>query len=314
MIDSIRGPLAAVLLIAGQTAFANELEYRLQPVEVAPGCYALIGAEDYFDTENGGDISNTGFVVTGAGVVVIDTGSSRRYGAALREVIDVVAQGQPVERVIITHAHPDHYLGNQEFLDVPIFGGPETTRLIEASGEDFTVNMYRLVGDWMRGTESVAPTHPAVTGRFELGDHRFNLYRFEGHTDEDLVLVDETCGVAYAGDLVFNARTLSTPHADLDAWIANLEKLRQAPFGIMVPGHGAIDRGDAAIAQTIDYLQWLKRRLHRAFHAGLDITEVMELPLPERFAGFSLARDEYRRSVHNLYPAIEASGLPPVEQ
>jgi uncharacterized sulfatase len=174
--------------------------------------------------------------------------------------------------------------------------------------------MYRLVGDWMRGTESVAPTRNTKPGDFEVGGHRFSLYRFSGHTGEDLVVFDQTCGVLYAGDLVFNARTLSTPHADLDQWIASLEKLRSIPFRVMVPGHGAIDQGVTSIEQTIDYLRWLKRRLYKAFSAGLDITEVMELPLPDRFASFSLARDEYRRSVHNLYPAIEASQLPRVEQ
>ena len=70
----------------------------------------------------------------------------------------------------------------------------------------------------------------------------------------------------------------------------------------------------ATLDQTIDYLGWLQRRLQRAYQAGLDITEVMELPIPRRFGEFSLARDEYRRSVHNLYPAIEASNLPRVAQ
>ncbi len=310
---SRRLALALVCLAAFFPAGAAELGYELEPVEVAPGCYAVIGSEGYFTPGNGGNIANIGFVVTSAGVVVIDTGPSRRYGEALRRVIGELT-AQPIERVLITHGHPDHYLGNQAFTDVPIYGGAATAQLIETSGEDFTVNMYRLVGDWMRGTESLPPTRSVEPGRFSVGDHRFNLLRFDGHTGEDLVLLDETCGVLYAGDLVFNRRTLSTPHADLDAWVASLERLKQVGFRLLVPGHGAVSEGVAAIDQTINYLLWLKARLHKAFDAGLDITEVMELPLPARFASFSLARDEYRRTVHNLYPAIEASSLPRVQQ
>ena len=309
-----RAALALICLVACIPVAAVELSYDLRPVEVAPGCYAVIGSEDYFTPANGGNIANIGFIVTSAGVVVVDTGPSQRYGKALREAIARVAPAQPIERVLITHGHPDHYLGNQAFTDVPIYGGSVTTRLIESSGEDFTVNMYRLVGDWMRGTESLPPTRTVEPGRFSVGDHRFNLLRFDGHTGEDLVLLDETCGVLYAGDLVFNRRTLSTPHANLENWAASLEKLKQVSFRLMVPGHGAVTEGTAAIEQTLGYLRWLESRLNKAFDAGLDITEVMELPLPERFGSFSLARDEYRRTVHNLYPAIEASKLPTVGQ
>ncbi len=306
--------IALVYLATNFAAIAAELSYRLSPVEVAPGCYALIGSEDYFSTENGGNIANIGFVVTDDGVVLIDTGPSRRYGAALRRTIQKYAGGLPVERVIITHAHPDHFLGNQEFSDAPIYAGKKTIDLINASGEDFAVNMYRLAGDWMRGTEVVTPTANAEAGRFRVGSHQFNIYQFQGHTGDDLVLFDETCGVLYAGDLVYNARTLSTPHANLEEWIESLEKLKSIPFRLLVPGHGAVTEGNSSIDQTIDYLRWLQRRLNKSFNAGLDLTEVMELPIPGRFASFSLARDEYRRSVHNLYPAIEASNLPPVDE
>jgi len=315
MIRSLRRCLAAVFIhLAGLSAVsAAELAYRLAAVELGQGCYMLAGANDYFNLENGGNIANTGFIVTDAGAIVVDTGPSLRYGEAQRRLIEETAAGKPVERVIITHAHPDHYLGNQAFADIPIYAGRGTIDLINGSGEDFTVNMYRLVGDWMRGTESVAPGRQIEAGSFSVGDHDFRIYFYEGHTAEDLVLLDETCGVLYAGDLVFNARTLSTPHADIECWIEALEGLRSIPFRLLVPGHGDVIEGDSAISQTIDYLRWLERRLQRAFQAGLDITEVMELPLPRRFAGFALARDEYRRSVHNLYPAIEASNFPLVQ-
>ncbi len=312
----LRGLAVAALLslISVGVVNAAELVYRLHPVEIAPGCYVVVGSEDHFNTVNGGNIVNIGFVVTDDGVVVVDSGMSRRYGEALRRAIDKVSGGLRIERVIVTHGHPDHYLGNQAFLDVPVYGGPGTVNLINTSGEDFTVNMYRLVGDWMRGTESLPPNREAKPGRFKVGDHRFELFRFGGHTVEDLVLLDESCGALYAGDLVFNTRTLSTPHADIETWLANLEKLKSIPFKILIPGHGEVSEGTAAIEQTIDYLRWIERRLQRAFRAGLDMTEVMELPIPDRFASFSLARDEYRRSVHNLYPAIEASNLPRIDQ
>ena len=149
----------ALMLLAAQAQMPVRAaaDYSLQAVEIADGCHVVYGSPEYFNPDNGGNIANTGFVVTGAGVVVVDTGPSLRYGQALRGLIETVAGGEPIERVIITHGHPDHYLGNQAFAGLPIHAGAGTIDLIRAGGEDFTVNLYRLVGDWMRGTESIAP-------------------------------------------------------------------------------------------------------------------------------------------------------------
>lgn len=313
MTNLLTGLLAGLSCFYCFSAFANNYHYGLKATEVASGCYVVIGTEEYFTKHNGANVANAGFIVTSAGVLVIDTGPSRRYGEQLRALIGRVSNSQPVERVVITHAHPDHYLGNQAFSDVPIGGGQGTIDLIRQSGEDFTVNLYRLSGDWMRGTESIPPRQVLAPGVIQMGGHLIELIALAGHTPEDYAVLDHTCGVMYAGDLVFNRRTLSTPHADLDLWVEKLEQLKTYSFRYLVPGHGEVSEGFHAIDQTINYLKWLHQRLYRSFQSGLDITEVMELPVPQRFVDFSLSRDEYQRSVHNLYPSIEASGLPRID-
>ncbi|WP_370693741.1 MBL fold metallo-hydrolase [Pseudomonas sp. FP818] len=85
-------------------------------------------------------------------MVVIDTGPSRRYGEALRQAIATVTD-KPVIQVLLTHHHPDHVLGNQAFKDVPIAALAGTTTLLREQGDGMAENMYRMVGDWMRGTE-----------------------------------------------------------------------------------------------------------------------------------------------------------------
>ena len=315
VLRSIQTTLVGLVCLAGQGASANTLNYGLNPIEVAPECYALIGSEHYFSAKNGGNIVNTGFVITDEGVVIIDTGPSYRFGEQLKSAIADISGNAPILASFITHSHPDHYLGNQAFSDSPIYGGIETIRTINTVGEDFTVNMYRLVGDWMRGTESIAPTEALTeSGEFTFGNHTLSLIRLEGHTGEDFVVYDQTCETLYAGDLVFNERTLSTPHADIDLWIESLNALKAIPFKVLVPGHGDIAHDTQPIDQTIDYLQWLKKRLIDSYEGGLDITEVMELPIPERFGSFSIAREEYRRTVHSLYPVIEATLLPLINQ
>ena len=150
-------PWLSLLLLALAAQVAAAQDYHLQPRQIAADTWLLEGSRDNFDKTNGGNIVNTGFIVTSVGVVVIDTGPSKRYGEAMRQAISSVTK-QPVVLVLLTHHHPDHVLGNQAFTDVPIAALDGTKKLLAAQGNAMAENMYRLVGDWMRGTEVVLPT------------------------------------------------------------------------------------------------------------------------------------------------------------
>ena len=121
-----------------------------QPKEVADGVFLLRGLDEHLSAANGGNIANVVFMTTGDGVVLFDTGPSRLYGEELKEAIKSVTL-EPVRRVIVSHAHPDHYLGSQIFEDLPIEALPAARDVIADIGDFFTDNMYRLVDVWMRG-------------------------------------------------------------------------------------------------------------------------------------------------------------------
>ncbi|HCH77040.1 MAG TPA: MBL fold metallo-hydrolase, partial [Pseudomonas sp.] len=110
-----------------------ELRYTLQPRQIADDVWLLEGSTDNFDKANGGNIVNTGFIVTESGVVVIDSGPSRLYGEAMRAAIASVTD-RPVIKLLLTHHHPDHVLGNQAFTDVPIAALAGTTELLREQG------------------------------------------------------------------------------------------------------------------------------------------------------------------------------------
>ena len=55
-------------------AHATDMDYRLEPRAVAADVYVFVGKTEDFNTTNGGNIVNTGFIVGPQGVVVIDTG------------------------------------------------------------------------------------------------------------------------------------------------------------------------------------------------------------------------------------------------
>ncbi|UVO16521.1 quinoprotein relay system zinc metallohydrolase 1 [Stutzerimonas stutzeri] len=302
--------LACCLALPAQA----ELRYDLQPKQIAENVWLLEGSTDNFEQRNGGNIVNTGFIVTEAGVVVIDSGPSKRYGEAMREVIAGVTD-RPVIKVLLTHHHPDHVLGNQAFADVPIAALAGTTELLREQGDAMAENMYRLVGDWMRGTEVVLPNETLQPGTLEIGGHRLRLLALRGHTGADLAVLDENSGVLFASDILFYQRALTTPNSPgLDIWLADLDELQAQPWKLAVPGHGPVAGDDAPFVQMRDYLGWLDGLLRDAAASGADMNEVIDSPIPERFAGISLTRFELIRSVTHLYPKYEAQQLQRVDQ
>ncbi|MEW6175480.1 MAG: quinoprotein relay system zinc metallohydrolase 1 [Pseudomonadota bacterium] len=291
-----------------------ELRYTLQPRQIADDVWRLEGSTDNFDKANGGNIVNTGFIVTDAGVVVIDSGPSRRYGEAMRAAIASVTD-RPVIKLLLTHHHPDHVLGNQAFTDVPIAALAGTTELLREQGNAMAENMYRLVGDWMRGTEVVLPTETLAPGMLDIGGRSLRLLALRGHTGADLAILDERSGVLFAGDILFYQRALTTPNSPgLDVWLEDLDTLEALPWKRLVAGHGPVADDAAPFLQMRDYLGWLDGLLREAANGGADMNEVIQSPIPERFAGISLTRYELIRSVSHLYPRYEAMALQRVDE
>jgi len=305
--------LIAALLMLSVVAPAADFDYGLVARKVAKDVYAFVGRTEDFTMANGGNIVNSGFIVAPEGVVVIDTGSSLRYGQQMRSAIAAIAGGKPIILTINTHHHPDHFLGNQAFGDAPIGALPETRQGIAADGNAFAENLFRLTGDWMKGTEVVAPTQSLNPGTIEIAGRKLRLIGLGGHTGADLAVYDEATGSLFAGDLVFNGRAPTTPHADVATWLAALEKLeavtRETGFAILVPGHGEISHDAAPIRQTRAWLMWLQNSMRESARAGLDMNEVLARPLPPEFADLPVAASEYRRSVGHLFPAAEQEAL-----
>lgn len=306
--------LASSLLCFSTILQADEFSYGLGAQQIAPDTYVFMGKTEDFSRKNGGNIVNTGFIVTNDGVVVIDTGSSKRYGeqqaAAIAQVTD-----KPVIAVYLTHHHPDHFFGNQAYKGkAPLRALAPTIQSMQVEGGMFADNLYRMTGDWMRGSEPISADETVSAGKLAIGGHELEVIAAEGHTAGDLVLFDHTTGVLFAGDLVFNHRAPTTPHAKVAVWLETLKRLKELPFKLLVPGHGAVVKDTAAIEQTADYLAWLVATFEEAAQNGLDMTEVMQTPIPERFKNMSLVQSELRRSVAHLYPALEQQVLKDAKQ
>lgn len=291
-------------------------DYGLQARALAEGVWVVEGRNADFEPANGCNIINTGFIATGSGVLVINTGPSKRYGEQLRALIARTTK-EPVVQVIHLNLHPDYFLGNQAFADVPRVATPSTRAGMQREAKAYEDNLFRMCGDWMLGTESLLPDRdlvPDSAGRasLRLGSREFELTALSGHTDSDLVLVDKRSGIAFVGGLVFVDRIPTTPHARLPDWLASLDRLQAMQRAWMVPSHGPVRQGDAGLQGTRDYLRWLDGHLRHAAQDGAEITELLRMPVAAPFDGWAAVQTEQVRNIANLYPAYEREALRPV--
>jgi quinoprotein relay system zinc metallohydrolase 1 len=286
----------------------TRLDYGLKARALADGVYVVEGANADFSVANGCNIINTAFITTGAGVLVINTGTSRLYGEQLRALIARTTR-EPVVQVLHLNLHPDYFLGNQAFADVPIFATAGTRAGMQREAKSYEDNLYRLCGDWMKGTEARLPTQTIGAGPLRIGQREFELREYNGHTASDLVLVDKASGVAFVGGLVFADRVPTTPHADPTAWLRALDALAGLKLGTVVPSHGPVHEGQRGLQQTRDFLQWLDGNFTRWAAQGWEMNEVLRAQPPEAFARWAAWPAEYTRNVAHLYPRYERAAL-----
>jgi len=309
----------ALALLAGASAcaccgagYAARLSYDLAATEIASGTWAVHGRTEYFSLENGGNIVNVAFIEVPDGVVVIDTGPSRRYAEALLSLIEQTIPGKRVLRVYNTHHHPDHCFGNQVFDPAVLAAPQQVIDNIRDEGNALADNMYRLVGDWMRGTAPVLPTVALSEAREDIGGRDFSLYYKSGHTNSDFVLRDDKSGVLFCGDLAFLHRAPTTPHADIETWQESISQLGDIDREIILPGHGPSDSSGESLEQTADYLDWLDATVRQALDRGLTMNEAMLSEIPARFGSLDVVQAEFERSVVHLYLRLESQLMPAI--
>ncbi|MCZ8293743.1 MAG: MBL fold metallo-hydrolase [Hylemonella sp.] len=282
--------------------------------QVSPSAWYVEGVSALGSPANQNFISNAAFVVTPAGVVVIDAlGSPALAERLLAEIRKVTPR--PVTHVIVTHYHADHIYGLQAFKAQGAriiahgaareYMNSETARLrLEASRVELApwVNdETRLVeaDEWLAGDKTLT-----------IGGVEFQI-KIVGpsHTPEDLVVYLPGEKVLFAGDLVFRSRIPYVGKADSRHWILALEKLLTFDAGVIVPGHGPLSHEARKDMQlTRDYLRYLRASMGKAAanlepfddaYKNTDWSEFEHLPL------FRVAN---RMNAYNTYLLLEQEG------
>jgi glyoxylase-like metal-dependent hydrolase (beta-lactamase superfamily II) len=283
----------------------------MQAREAAPGCWYVEGLSALGSPANQNFISNAGFIVTSAGVVVVDAlGSPALAERLLAEIRKVTPQ--QVTHVVLTHYHADHVYGLQVFerLGARILahqGGREylnsdTARLrLQASREE--------LAPWIDGKTQLVPATEWISQRRELtvGDTRLVLQPVgPAHTPEDLAVYLPQVKALYAGDLVFRSRIPFVGQADSGNWIASLDRLLEFDTRVIIPGHGPVSteaRKDMQL--TRDYLVYLRQTMGAAARDMTPFDEAYQATDWSQYEHLPLFKAANRMNAYNTYLLME---------
>lgn len=255
--DLFKSAFAAGIGLVGASAlrpvYAEEMmEFKgpdvpdVAAVKVTEHCYTIPAMGPHPTPDNFGMFSNPGFVVTNEGVVVIDTGSSLQIGEMILRQIKKITD-KPVVKVINTHFHGDHWLGNHAFVNanpnVEIYAHQKCIDNLKGGQDKFWFDfMQTNTNNKITGTVITMPNKTFAGGEeFEVGGVKFKIHHFgKVHTVSDIAVEVVTDKTMYMGDMVMR-RVANMEDGSFRGSVDALGQIAAMDIKTFIPMHGTPD-------------------------------------------------------------------------
>ncbi len=314
--------VAVAILVTGPVTFvhgANEagpIATSYSAEKISEHIYVIHGPTEIPNPANQGFMNNPGFVITEAGVVVIDPGSSVQVGRMVLEQVKSITD-MPVVAVFSSHIHGDHWLGNQAikeaYPDARMYAHPNLIQQAEdGEGETWVDLMTRLTDGATAGTKPVIPDLPVVDGDvITIGGIEFAIHdKGKAHTVSDLAIVVLPDNTLFSGDLVSNKRLGRIDDGSFLGLNDTLDYLISLDPLLVVPGHG--QTSDVSIIKDMKLLhETLYQTIAEKFEEGLPDFEIKSIVVERlsRFSDWAGFEDEIGRMVSIGYLEVEENSF-----
>lgn len=238
-----------------------------------------VGRIHTYTAPDGSAAVTTHIIETANNLIVVDAQLLRPFGAEANAYAQTL--GKPIDRVILSHEHPDHWFGAENF-DAPIVATSTTvaniTQTIESGA---SAEQAASFGD----AAPIELRTPEVG--VELGTETINGWTFEfsavenAEAFENLVIRLPEAKTAILQDLMYNAQYFF-PGFDRNVWISALEDLRTSlaadGYETLLVGHG-VPTTLGTLDNGIEFLQFLEEQ-YTTLDSGEAVMEAVAARYP----------------------------------
>ncbi|HJX13907.1 MAG TPA: MBL fold metallo-hydrolase [Dehalococcoidales bacterium] len=249
---------------------------------------------------------NASLVVTGEGVVMIDT---PQVPAEARQWRDEITRHGEVVYLINTEPHGDHYSGNM-FFGGTVVGHEGTREAIRTATVKQLEDMLRRVAPESLPLEKgfrFRPPTITLSQRLtlHLGDHTFRLINLPGHSPYQVAVFVPEERVVFTGDNVVNGTPPFMHQALPFEWLKTLDYLEKLEVDVIVPGHGEPCDQSYLPTMKATVRKWIDA-VAAAIKQGMSLEEAQEKVAVIDLAD-ERARMIQRMNIGHLYEVLKAT-------
>ncbi len=207
-------PFYTTLFLFSVLPFAYAAESLISPdfslTPITRKIHVIYGPMSQPNKQNRGFRNNPVIIQTSKGVVVLDPGGSAYVGEMVAKKVKNV-MNSPIVAVFNSHAHGDHWLGNEGIKRVypqaVIYGHPKMIKRVAGNDGVFWLDLINKVTSNTSLGKIVVKPDKAVNHAniIKTGDTRFRIYHIgPAHTDNDIMIEIIEEKAIFMGDVVRN--------------------------------------------------------------------------------------------------------------
>ena len=284
--------------------------------DIGNGLYGYVQPDGTWGWSNAGLISSQGETL------LVDTLMSVPLTRDMLDAFKRVPGGDHVDRLVNTHANPDHFFGNGLVADAEIIGTSEAKKEMAAFNPKMLAALsttYQSMGEAGEFLYETMGREFDFSGVDELtlpnrtfddqliitvGDKTVELTDLgPAHTNSDTIVWLPGDRVVFTGDLLFNEGHPIMWAGPIENWIAACEYIIDLDPTVVVPGHGPIT-DKTAVANMKDYFEYIRIETRERFEAGMGFEEAARDINMREYRGWS----DPERIVANVFSLYKQWG------
>ncbi|MFK5913726.1 MAG: MBL fold metallo-hydrolase [Woeseiaceae bacterium] len=305
----IRQLVFKFVLLSGLFVGTQTIASTLEVQKVTDNVYAVVGAIGQRAPDNLGNNATYGFVITKAGVVLIDAGGSFKGAKKLHQAIQTITKKKIIV-VINTGGQDQRWMGNDYFKK-------QGAKIIAAKAtvhdQKKRVNKQLSFLEKLVGKKGMAGTLPVYADEIFDAKHNMTIGGVQfylnnpgtAHTPGDTYVWLPQHKIAFSGDIIYVERILAVSSVSKSkGWLHSFEKIASLKPIVIVPGHGHIVDLKKATADTYDYLVALREGVNMLIDQGEGLESVSRIN-QSQFNYLKFFDDLKGRNAHQVFQEME---------